>query len=88
MKTMISNVDHGDRVTSLITQVALLKKEDAQLKANVSYLESQVEELKSEVIPISKFYDEKFNFHPYLLKDLRNINPLNFLLHQFSFSAF
>ena len=36
MKSMISDVDHGDRVTSLMTEVALLKREDAQLKANVS----------------------------------------------------
>ena len=47
---MISDVDHGDRVTSLMTRVASLEKKDSQLMANVSYLESQVEELKTEVI--------------------------------------
>ena len=52
MKTMISNVDHGDRVTSLMAEVALLKREDAQLKANFSELESEVDELKIEVIAV------------------------------------
>ena len=47
MKSMISDVDHGDRVTSLMTEVALLKREEAQLKANVSNLESQIDELKT-----------------------------------------
>ena len=49
MKTMISNVDHGDRVTPLMTKVALLEKEEVQLKANVSDLQSKYDELKIKI---------------------------------------
>ena len=52
---MISSVDHGDRVTSLITKVTSMEKEDAQLKAKVSDLESQIDKLKIKVILIISY---------------------------------
>ena len=52
MKSMISKVDHGDRVTSLMTKVVLLEREATQLKAKVSDLESQVNDLRTEVIDV------------------------------------
>ena len=60
MKTMISNVDHGDRVTSLMTKVALLEKEEAQLKANVSDLLSKYDELK---FMVSLMFYVIYSFH-------------------------
>ena len=46
MKTMISDVD---RFKSVMTRVASLENEDAQLKANFSHLEAQIDELRTEV---------------------------------------
>ena len=46
MKTMISDFD---RFKSVMTRVASLENEDAQLKANFSHLEAQIDELRTEV---------------------------------------
>ena len=45
MKSMISEVDHRNRTTSLESEVTEMKQMMAQLKNKDSYLESKINEL-------------------------------------------